>query len=156
MSIALQKDARSLLRPRAACVNTAITAGGAGDNTAITGATIDRLTSAGIPLNAQIILYWTATLAQAATLILKTVKVQDSADGTTWADYASYTDPGVVATGPTGGGTLTDVLEVAGVDLGSARRYVRLLFTPDLSAASIDTARIGAIFNLAGFDRLPA
>jgi len=156
MSIVLQKDVKSLVRPRAACINTAITAGGAGDNTAITGASIDRFTSAGIPLNAQIVLYWTVTLAQAATLTLKTVKLQDSADGSNWADFASYADPGVVSTGPTGGGTLTDVLEIAGADLSSARRYVRLLFTPDLSAASADTARVGAIFNLAGFDRLPA
>lgn len=156
MTIVLQKDVKSLLRPRAACVNTAVTAGGAGDNTAITGVAIDRLATAGLPLNAQIVIYWTATLAQAATLTVKTVKVQDSADGSTWADFATYADPGVVSTGPTGGGTLTDVLEIAGSDLSSARRYVRLVFTPDLSAANTDTARIGAILNLAGFDRLPA
>jgi hypothetical protein len=155
MTIVLQKDVKSLVLPKLATVVTAATAGGAGDNTAITGATIDRFEKAGIPLNAQIVVLWTATLAATKTLTLKTVKVQDSADGSNWADFATYTDPGVVATGPTGGATLSGATEIPGVDLSSARRYVRLLFTPDLSATATDTALVVGMFNLAGYDRLP-
>lgn len=155
MSIVLQKDVKSLVLPRLATAFTAAIAGGSGDNTAITGSTIDRFATSGIPLNAQIVILWTATLAATKTLTLKDVKIEDSADGSNWASFATFTNPGVVATGPGGGGTVSGVTEIPGVDLSSARRYVRLVFTPDLNATGTDTATVVGMANLAGFDRLP-
>lgn len=154
-SVVTQRDIASLETAKAGTAITALTAAGSGDNTAITGITIDRLAGSSVPLNAEIILSYTATLAATKTLTLKTVKVEDSADGTNWADFATFTDPGVVATGPTGGATLSGAVKL-GVNLGAAKRYVRVDFTPDLSASGTDTAYVGAVVNLAGFDRVPA
>jgi hypothetical protein len=155
MNRVIQTDIHSVISARVASANTSITAGGAGDNTAITGSSIDRAQFGAPPLCADLLLQFDATLAQAATLTLKTVKVQDSADGSTWADYVTFTDPGVVATGPTGGGNVTGVTRL-GVNLSSARRYVRAVFTPDLSAGGTDTAKLLAAFVFAGFDAIPS
>ena len=155
MNIVIQRDIQALLTAKIASVFDSATAGGTGDNTAVLGTAIDRLAMAGVALNAEIILAFSAVLAATATLTLKTVKVQDSADGSTWADFATFTDPGVVATGPTGGGTVAGVVKF-GVNLGSARRFVRVDYTPDLSASGTDTCQVLAVLNFGGFDRLPA
>ncbi len=155
MNMTELRDVASLLTAKIASVFDSATAGGTGDATAVNGTTIDRFAGGGVPLNAELLLVWKAVLAAAATLSLGAVKVQDSADGSTWADYQTFTDPGVVATGPAGGGTVYGVTKL-GVNLGSARRYIRFNFTPDLSAANTDTAIVVAVMNLAGFDRLPA
>lgn len=154
MNRLIQTDIHSVVTARLASAIAAITAAGAGDNTAIVGLAIDRA-ALGMPLNADIVLAYDATLAAAATLTLKTVKVEDSADGASWADYATFTDPGVVATGPGGGGTVRGQFRL-GVNLSSARRHVRVGFTPDLSAGAADTARVLALLVLAGFDALPS
>ena len=57
-------------------------------------------------------------------------------------------------TGDTGGSTEAGV-GVVGADLRSARRYVRVVATPDLSAADTDTASIDAVAVLYGADELP-
>lgn len=157
MNRLIQTDIHSVISARIASAITAATAGGTGDNTAITGVTIDRaaFASGQPPLNADLLLGFDTTLAAAATLSLKTVKIQDSADGSTWADYLAFTDPGVVATGPGGGGNVKGVTRL-GVNLSSARRYVRAVFTPDLSAANTDTASVFALLVFAGFDSIPS
>lgn len=157
MNRVIQTDIHSVISARIASAFTAVTAGGAGDDTAVTGSTIDRASFASgqPPLCADLQLAFSAVLAAAATLTLKTVKIQDSADGTNWADYFTFTDPGVVATGPGGGGTVPGVTRL-GVNLSSARRYVRAVFTPDLSAAATDTANVVALMEFAGFDSIPS
>lgn len=148
------KNISSRITPKLASAFTSVTAGGTGDATAVTGIAIQR-SAIGNPLNASLQLAFSAVLAATKTLSFGTVKIQDSADGSTWSNFISYTDPGVVATGPTGGGTVTGVTKLH-ADLSGARDYVRVLFTPDMSATGTDTATIVAILNLAGFDRLPA
>lgn len=135
------------------------TAGGTGDATTVTGYTIDRMKigssgSAGsMPLSALVAVLFAATLASGKTLSV-TFDVQDSPDGTNFSDYQTAA-AAVVATGPSGGGAVTGQA-VLQVSLTSARRYVRLLFVPDLSATGTDTATaIGAAF-VGGFDRLAA
>jgi len=59
-----------------------------------------------------------------------------------------------VATGPSGGGTVTGTFEVD-LSLAGAGRYVRAKFTPDMSAADTDTAALSAVMVLGGSDRLP-
>ncbi len=157
--IVMAKDLLSLTRAAIASAFTSVTAGGSGDNTAVTGLTIDRQ-ALGMPQSLVLHYIWSAVLAQAATLELKTQVIQDSADGSTWVTYvppapiAAPTAPGIVATGPTGGGTVRGVSRV-NINLTAARRYVRFGFTPDMSAANTDTANVVTMAVLAGNDRLP-
>lgn len=149
-----QRNIAALVSPRLASAVTALTAAGSGDATAIAGIVIDRK-ALGMPLNAVLTLFFTAVLAATKTLSLGTVKIQDSADGSTFADFLTFTDPGVVATGPTGGGTVNGQVNLA-ANLAGAKQYLKVLFTPDLSATSTDTASVGALLGFAGFDRLPS
>lgn len=122
---------------------TDLTAGGAGDNTEVTGLTIDTKDAHSVVLCIQSV----ATLAQAATLSIVNIDMQQSDDGTTWdADEPQLTADAVVATGDTGGSTENDVfhLEVDVAKNRVAKRYLRFNITPDLSAGSIDTAKVCA------------
>jgi hypothetical protein len=134
----------------------AATAGGSGDNTTVTGQTIDRFGFAGNgspPMSAEVAVLYAATLASGKTLSI-TFDVQDSADNSTFADYATSAAL-VAATGPSGGGTVKGQIEFQ-CNLTSARRYVRLTFLPKHSATGTDTSvSIGAGF-FAGVDRLVA
>lgn len=149
-----QRNIAALVSSRIASAISALTAGGTGDATAVAGIVIDRK-AIGMPLNAVLTLAFTAVLAATKTLSFGTVKIQDSADGTTFADFLTFTDPGVVATGPTGGATVNGQVNLA-ANLAGARQYLKVLFTPDLSASSTDTANAVAILGFAGFDRLPS
>ncbi|CAN5576589.1 hypothetical protein BH10PSE14_BH10PSE14_06680 [soil metagenome] len=152
--IVLQRDVGSLgslLRLSAAA---SAVAAGAGDSTTTTGATIDRMgfSSGSMPMTMAAAIIYDATLATAKTLSFG-YAVQDSADGSTWADYQTATYA-VVATGATAASVAAGQLEV-GVNLTSARRFVRFNFAPDLSATQTDTAVARAVGFAAGFDRLP-
>jgi hypothetical protein len=144
----------ALLTSRIASAFVAVTAAGAGDNTAVNGLVLDRQ-ALKMPSCAEVDVLFQATLAADATLSVTAFKVQDSADGATFADYEVFAAPGVVATGPGGGGTVRGQVR-KGVNLSSARRYVRVVFTPDLSAANTDTASLVASAAFSGFDALPA
>lgn len=135
------------------------TAGGSGNATTVTGYTIDRMkigasgSTGSMPLSALVAVLFGTTLQSGKTLSVS-FDVQDSPDGTNFSDYQTAASA-VVATGPSGGGAVTGQAELQ-VSLTSARRYVRLLFVPTLSATGTDTATvIGAAF-VAGFDRLAA
>jgi hypothetical protein len=143
------------------------TAGGASDSVTWTGLTIDRGGFLGqpMPLSADVDVYWSAKLASGATLAL-TLDLQHSPDNSTWTDFATVA-AATVATGPSGGGTLQGVTRMAitssnrpagtpGVDLKSAKRYVRLNVLSHLSATVTDTAVIAAVGVFAGYDRLAA
>ena len=126
---------------------TAIVAAGAGDNTAITGAIIDRY-AIDDPLSVHVALQFSATLAAAATLTFKTAVVQDG-DDSGLSDAATFSEletssGSVVATGPGGGGTVTGSKEYD-VNLEGAKRYIRINYTPDLSAGATDTAGVHAV-----------
>jgi hypothetical protein len=118
------------------------TAGGAGDNAEANGSWVDRARLG----SAKLVLHYRATLAQAATLSL-TANIQDAADdqGAGAADLGAVMSTRVVATGPTGGGTVRGTVELD-YDLNSARQFVRAQFTPDLSAGATDTCQIEAIW----------
>jgi len=158
-TIVWAKDLISLTKALIASAFTSLTAGGSGDNTAVTGLTLDRQ-SIGMPQSCIVSWIFSAVLAQAATLTIKTLVIEDSANGTDWATYvppapvAAPAAPGVVATGPTGGGTVRGVSSI-GINLTAARRYVRFGWTPDLSAANTDTASVVAQATFSGMDRLP-
>ncbi len=136
--------------------NNAATAGGSGDATAVNGAWIDRKGSKGVAASMKVIVNYTTTLAQGATLSF-TGKIQDatSIGGANSADYGNALASTVIATGPTGGGTIAGTFELD-VDLGSAHEFVRAVLTPDLSAANTDTAAWNVTYLLFGDAHQPA
>lgn len=137
-----------------AAANTAATAGGSGDATAVTGVIIDRA-ALGWPSSAVVAIPFTATLAATATLSV--AQVVQHGDASNLSDAASFAtvEATVVATGPSGGGTVTGTIELD-VNFEGAKRYVRANFTPDLSAADTDTAALSEVIVFGGAIRLPA
>ena len=134
-----------------AAANTAVTAGGAGDNTLVTGDIID-LAAYGWPESAVLMIPWVTTLAAAATLTIGGV-VQTGPDDALASVRTLQTITGaVVRTGAvTGGKGMREV----NVSLRGADRYLRGNFTPDLSAANTDTAALSAVWVFGGAERLP-
>lgn len=147
MTTALGRDDAALLTPRFCAVETSLTAGGAGDNTEITGAQLDlrddfgtrRFGSLSLVLSAR------ATVAAGQALALKAVRFEHSDDAAAWSDV----EPGATALTLTSeaGGTVTGAA-VIGCNLLEAKRYVRAKFTPDLSASGTDTAKVSAAYVL--------
>jgi hypothetical protein len=134
-------------------INKTATAGGSGDATEVDGAWIDRIpASGGVRVDsAKLVIAYTATLAQGATLKFG-VQFQDatSSGGAGAADFSDTVASTTVATGPTGGGTVTGTVEID-INLGAAREFFRAQITPDLSAANTDTCEWAAMAIL--FDR---
>jgi hypothetical protein len=133
-----------------------LTAGGTGDNTKVTGTTLDRLSADGVKLHktAKFTFAGQAVLAAAATLAVA-VEIQDSADGQSWNTAVPLQTSTVEATGAGGGSTEQPAFEL-NVDLGTTyARYVRFNVTPDLSAANTDTATWGAAVQWGAYNRLP-
>lgn len=152
----MNSDTRAIgdsITVRRALANTSLTAGGGGDNSAVTGIIVDRALI-GWPQSAVVAVPFTATLAAAATLSL-TPTVQ-SGNASNLSDAASLLAPGatVIATGGAGGSTETGCYELS-VSLAGAGRYVRVNVTPDLSAANTDTAAIAGVIVFGGANRLP-
>jgi hypothetical protein len=133
----------------------ALTAGGAGNNVAVTGITLDREAFAGgsLPNSSELALLFSTTLAAGKTLSLG-YSINSSQDGATWTLLVTGASA-VVATGPAGGGTVTGQLTIP-VDLTSGGRFVQIVFTPALNNTATDTATVVAAGFFAGFDRLPA
>lgn len=136
-----------------AAANTAATAAGTGDNTAVTGVIIDR-NAIGSPQSAVLAIPFTATLAAGETLSIGYTVQEGQTDDLTDAETLQAAALAVVATGPVGGGTVTGTFEV-NVPLMGAGRYVRANFTPDLSAGATDVAALSAVLVFGGAERLP-
>jgi hypothetical protein len=132
---------------------SSLIAGGAGDAAAVTGVIIDRA-ALGWPESCVVAIPFTATLAAAATLTVASVLQHGDNSGLSDAETLATVSSGVVATGPGGGGTVVGTIEV-NVPLRGAKRYLRLNYTPDLSAANTDVAALGGVVAFAGANRLP-
>lgn len=127
-----------------------VTAGGAGDNTESNGVYVDR---SGYD-SAKLVVSFEAVLGATETLSIG-ANIQDDADGSgTGVDYGSAYTSAVVATGGAGGSTERGVVELD-FDLRAAKQYIRSQITPDLSAATTDTARIHAVWVLGPGITLP-
>ena len=111
------------------------TAGGAGDVTEIDGAAVNR-NSYNMPESGWILVQYKTTLGASETLAL-TVKIQESADGSTWDTAVVLANAVTVKTG-----ALTDSEDhyLVKVKLSDRKQYIRAQVTPDLSASSTDTA----------------
>jgi hypothetical protein len=157
MNMVTQKNIGALgVLVRAGAAST-LAAGGAGDNAAVIGVGIDRETlgvgygAGSVPYSALFGVAYTATLAAGKTLS-NALLIEDSADGTNWATYQTIASAQAAISAA--GGTVTGVQNFQ-VFLGSARRWVRFTWTPDLNASGTDTASIFPMLFLGGFDHLP-
>lgn len=152
-NIATQKNIGATIKALYAAIATAV-AGGAGDAAEVTSVIIDR-NAHKMPLSALFAFGFSAVLAAAATLkIAYTIEHGDAADMSDAANF-SVGAAAVVATGAAGGSTETGVLEVP-LALDGAKQYLRIKFTPDLSAANTDTAKVAALVIVGGESVTPA
>lgn len=148
MSHPHQQNAGAFLKSMACGLATA-TAGGTGDNTAVTGATIDRQGFG----SAQLVVVAKSTLASNETLKVA-AEIQDSVlgDGSDWTTaevlYATTTVD-------TGAQTAHVTEKRTNIDLSKYSRYVRINFTPNLSASGTDTTVVAATLVLGGPASLP-
>jgi hypothetical protein len=159
VDIVNQRDPAAYSLGSNAAPAASIVAGGSGNGVAVTGITIDR-TTIGMAQVAIFATLFEANLTANKTLSLSGLKVEHSTDGATWVPYVppypntTYTQPGVVATGPTGNGIVrgTSAIEVS---LSSAYRYVRFDMTPTLSNTATDTAVLMTHAHFGGFSHVP-
>jgi hypothetical protein len=135
--------------------NATQVAAGSGDNTQVVGQIIDR-TLFNYPLSMIVAIRCKAVLATTAKLTLKSVTVEHG-DASNLSDAASFATPADadVLVDPGGGSTMRTVKEYD-VDLGGAKRYIRVKYTPDLSAGSVDTAENSVVVIFGGLDTVPA
>lgn len=153
MTFSLGRDVGSTIQHVAHIANTALTAGGGGDNTAINGSTIQMSTLFANNQRAEslaLLLGGKATVASSQTLRV-TVTLQESVDGTTWTNLATGTatvGPVTVVTGVT---TAADWQYEFGWDLTKVSQdRLRFVVTPDLSAGSTDTANVFGVVVFGG------
>lgn len=151
MNVAFQRNIGSFVSVVAALAATSVTAGSGADGTPQDGLAFDRESKTQLCLSALAAVQVDATLAAAETVEVN-IGVQDSADGVTWDDYEpgpldNYT-PTVID--ETGTSTATRKIQ-----LGGARRYVRIRATLTFSAGGTDTADISGVLVVGGADELP-
>lgn len=154
MTFAMAHNIDAFIGAAPASDNATLTAGGTGDNTLVTGLAIDRV-ALGSPLSASFAVRYKAVLAAAATLSLAYLVETDDNSGFSSPTVLQSGTSAVVDTGAGGGSTQRGVYRIP-VDFAGAEQYVRIKFTPDLSAANTDTAEISVVAILGGQDNLPA
>lgn len=136
------------------CGASHATAAGTGDNTAVTGATINRMVAGteGDQLNSgKLILSYKTTLTDTKTLSYA-IAYQESADGSSWDTAVALQASTVALTGASS----TDALGTVeyNVNLHDKKQYIRFNFTPDLSHSGTDVAISSLVF-VAGGGPLP-
>jgi hypothetical protein len=126
-----------------ALASTSVTAGGSGDNTEITGISIDRFYGSNDIYGDVTLLIALDDLNLAASETLSlTITIQDSANNSDWNTAESVLAKTAVYTGEIVSGYYVYKI---GVNLTMYDRYVRLNVTPDMSAADTDTVTINGI-----------
>lgn len=150
MSWGQKKDFGAYMKPVRAGAEVDGTAGSTGDNTEVNGAWIDTRDYESL----EFILSYTATLQAGETLaLIANVQDADDIDGNGVADvstsYLSALSSTTIATGESGGSTETGTYSV-GIDLTMCKRFVRVQWTPNLSASGTDTFKIAPLYVLGG------
>jgi hypothetical protein len=148
----------ALLRDIGAYIKTAfagyadVVAAGSGDDTEVDGPWVDRLGFESLVAS----IGFETTLGATETLFIA-ANLQDADDdaGAGVADFGTVYASALQATGGGGGTTESGTLELD-FDLSDAKRYVRLQFTPDLSAGSADIADLVGQLILGGASQIPA
>lgn len=146
-----QTDILAYTKAVRALPNGTATAAGAGDNTEVDGPTIDRRALSDRGHTAMLLVPYTTALASGQSLSAS-LQFQDSADGSNWDDLEAAQ---VQSQAGGGGGTFTGVFAYR-LPIRRARRYIRVQFTPNLSASGTDTAAWSGVVVIAGQQQLPA
>lgn len=134
--------------------NASLTAAGAGDNTQVVGTIIDR-SLLNYPLSLTAVITCKATLAATKKLSLLSVSIQHG-NAANLSDATALVSPANVdVLVDSGAGSTISGQQEYDVDLAGAGRYVQLLYTPDLNAASVDTATTAAVLIFGGTDTIP-
>lgn len=154
MSFATRHNINAYIGVAPASDSAAATAGGTGDATLVTGLVIDR-SAFNSPQSVAFLIRYKAVLAQAAT-VSYAYSIETAVDSAfTVPVVLQSATSAVVDTGATGGSTQRGVFRIA-ADLAGALQFIRLKFTPDLSAANTDTLESSAVAVLGGGAYLPA
>jgi hypothetical protein len=148
----MQRDVGRYVKLATGLMPVTLTAGAGTDNVDQFGPAINRdgYLSALVGLNVS------ASMASGQSIAV-TVRVQDSADGTTgWNDFLGG-DPAVPAAvtllqANQAGGQL----QLYNIDLSGAKTFIRVAAKGNLSAASVDTAILSSCIVLGGAHNLPA
>jgi hypothetical protein len=155
-SFAAMHDIGTWLSAETALIPTVITAGAGNDGVEVNGPVFDRLsTGRGLGKSCKLVIFGVATLAAAATLTI-TANLQDDtalAFNAAPADLETVYPVTIVRTGAVTNGTFRAELDI---DIQGAKRYIRAQITANLSAASVDTCAIAAVFVLGGQQNYPA
>lgn len=146
----LSRDLNGSVFPLVAAAFVTVTAGGGADGVEADGLTIDRQGLSDQFSSIDFLVGGSGSLASTETATVS-MTIQDSADGSTWADVVSDTTV-ATATDATNGERAAGHL---GVDLTKCRRYVRCQVTVTMSASVTDTFAYGVIAALAGARDLP-
>jgi hypothetical protein len=151
-----QVDPRGQLSAVAGDTGATGTAGGAGNNTQVSGNIIDRKTY-NLPKSALAVICGGAALASGKTLTAKSVQLLhgDASNLSDSSVFASVSPDTVVGTGPSGGGTVAVAQEFP-IDLRGAKRYIQLVYTPNLNATGTDTFVLSSVVVFAGEMSNPA
>jgi hypothetical protein len=149
-NIASVKNLPVLIKPLGSR-GASVTAGGTGDATLVTGNTVDRFTTSGGTITAVgLSVIGQASVGASETLGL-TIGYQTSANGSDWdtAVYVFGASESAYVTVVTGATTNGSVSKVVTLDCAGLKRYVRILYKPDLSRANTDTAvLVGSVIAL--------
>lgn len=155
-------DIGSQITVKRAAANTSVTAGSSTtDNVEVNGVYIDRLSNE-VFLSGKVAISVSSSLGAGNTISVTSNVQHSSVSSSGWADYA-YAQQGSTtvaysetfgSTSSTAGQSISDVAEYD-VDLGAAKRYIRVQFTPNMSASSAETATLAAMMVLGGGDFRP-
>lgn len=151
MNVAFQRNVGSFLKTVPALAAQTITAGGAADGVAQNGITFDRESLIPVCLSALAVIHAEVDVAAAET-VQCSIAVQDSANGSDWATYDPGPPDDYAAEVADADGHVTFTRKI---QLGGARRYVRIVPTFTLSAANTDTVKVDGVLVVAGADELP-
>ncbi len=159
MGVAMQRDIGAYLVVKEAVNPQVVTAGGGADGVEINGTAIDRLAIRYPTLSCKVAIpYYVAGVGSTDTVTVVSNLQHSSLSTAGWADLPNRdgtTISSVVFSGTTAASTGTGTLAYD-LEIGGAKRYVRVNVTATLSAAGVDTADIAGIVAFGGQDTLPA
>jgi hypothetical protein len=156
ISFAQAHDIGSYLSAEPALIPAVITAGAGNDGVEVNGPAFDRLTAGrGLAKSVKLVIFGVATIAGGQSLAI-TANLQDDtvlAFTGTPADLEPVLAATTVLSGAATNGKFRAELDV---DIQGARRYLRAQITANLTAASVDTCALAAVFVLGGQQNYPA
>ena len=138
----------SLNSKTALILSGSMTAGGTGDNTMITSDSTETFLGFN---SVKVVVGAKATLASGATLKIVKAQLETSANGSDWTLVDTIAEDVTLGTGASGGSTGAHLTPFEfDVDRSQLSAKLRVLVTPDLSAANTDTAIISGY--IVGYD----